>query len=104
MRASEALPERFNAAAHFVDRNVAEGRGASTAFLGESRTLTYADLQSLTNRTGNALRALSDSRAKAAVVSAPLLPEAAPALAESAHLRCILVAGPPGSFRSWEEH
>ena len=31
MRASEALPERFNAAAHFVDRNVAEGRGASAA-------------------------------------------------------------------------
>src|SRR5947207_1301088 len=152
MRASEALPERFNAAAHFVDRNVAEGRGASPAFLYEGRTLTYADLQALTNRTGNALRGLgvepadrvlmicldapeflgtfwgaikigavpvpvntlmraadyrhvlSDSQAKVAVVSAPLLAEVAPALGEVSHLRHVLVAGPPGSFLSWEDH
>src|SRR5438876_1538180 len=58
MRASEALPARFNAAAHFVDRNVAEGRGASPAFLCEGQTLSYADLQALANRTGNALRSL----------------------------------------------
>src|SRR6185436_3892569 len=152
MRASEALPERFNAAAHFVDRNVAEGRGASTAFLGESRTLTYADLQSLTNRTGNALRALGveaadrvlmicldapeflgtfwgaikigavpvpvntllrapdyryvldDSRARVAVVSAPLLAEVAPALQETPHLRHVLVAGgAPGPHLSFED-
>ena len=29
MRAADILPVRFNAAAHFVDRNVAEGRGAA---------------------------------------------------------------------------
>src|SRR2546428_1859080 len=58
MRASEALPARFNAAAHFVDRNVAEGRGAAPAFLCEGKTLSYGDLQALANRTGNALRGL----------------------------------------------
>src|SRR5438445_7429540 len=58
MRASEALPARFNAAAHFVDRNVAEGRGAAPAFLCEGQTLSYADLQALADRTGNALRGL----------------------------------------------
>ena len=152
MRASEALPPRFNAAAHFVDGNVAEGRGASPAFLCEAETLTYADLQALTNRTGNALRdlgvktadrvvmicldapeflgtfwgaikigavpvpvntllraadyrhVLNDSQARVAVVSAPLLAEAAPALDDAAHVEHVLVAGPPGSFLSWEEH
>src|SRR3989441_1239881 len=55
MNASEVLPAQFNVAAWFVDRNVAEGRGASPAFLFEDRTLTYADVQELVNRTGNAL-------------------------------------------------
>ena len=58
MRVSDVLPARFNAAAHFVDRNVAEGRGASPAFVCEGRTLTYADVLALANRTGNALRGL----------------------------------------------
>jgi benzoate-CoA ligase family protein len=153
MRASETLPARFNAAAHFVDRNVAEGRGASPAFSCDGgRTLTYADLLELVNRTGNALRNLgvekgdrvlmicldapeflgtfwgaikigavpvpvntllrradylhflNDSRARVAVVSAPLLAEAAPALGEASHVEHVLVAGPPGSFLSWEDH
>src|SRR5207249_6600182 len=128
MNASDVLPAQFNVAAWFVDRNVTEGRGASPAFLYEHRTLTYADVQELVNRTGNALLELgvemetrvlmlcldapefigtfwcaikigavpvpvntlmrtadylyflSDSRAKVAVISAPLLAEAAPAL------------------------
>src|SRR5262249_32208225 len=50
-------PPLLNAATHFVDRNVAEGRGAQPAYLCDDRTLTYADLLSLVNRTGNALRA-----------------------------------------------
>jgi len=151
MNASEILPPQFNVAAHFVDRNVAEGRGAAPAYLYEDRTLTYADVQDLTNRAGNALLELgvdmedrvlllcldapefvgafwgaikigaipipvntllrtadylyflNDSRAKVAVVSAPLLAEAAPALAEARRLEHVLVAGgPPGRFLSWE--
>jgi len=152
MNASETLPAQFNVATWFVDRNVVEGRGASTAFLGEDRTLTYAHVQELVNRTGNALlelgiemenrvlmlcldapefigtfwgamkigaipipintlmRAgdyryfLDDSRAKVAVVSAPLLAEAAPALAQAKHLKHVLVAGGnPGPFMSYED-
>ena len=45
---------------------------------------------------------LHDSQARIAVVSAPLLAEAAPAFRESASLAHALVAGPPGSFLSWE--
>src|SRR2546422_372380 len=152
MNASEVLPAQFNVAAWFVDRNVAEGRGASPAFLFEDRTLTYADVQELVNRTGNALLELgvemenrvlmlcldapefigtfwgaikigaipipvntlmrtadylyflNDSRAKVAVVSAPLLAEAAPALREARDLRHVLVArGDPGQFLSYED-
>jgi benzoate-CoA ligase family protein len=47
---------------------------------------------------------LEDSRAKVAVVSAPLLAEAAPALAGSPYLRHVLVAGgAPGPYLSWED-
>ena len=59
MIASESLPPEFNVATWFVDRNVAEGRGARPAFHCEGgRVLTYADVQDLANRTGNALREL----------------------------------------------
>ena len=148
----ETLPAQFNVATWFVDRNVAEGRGASPAFHCEDRTLTYTDVQDLTNRTGNALldlgvrmedrvlllcldapeflgafwgaikigaipipvntlmRAddylyfLQDSRAKAAVISAPLLAEAGPVLGQAPHLRHVLVAGgKPGAHLSYED-
>jgi benzoate-CoA ligase len=152
MNASELLPLQFNVATWFVDRNVAEGRGASPAFVYEDRTLTYADVHDLVDRTGNALLELGvrmedrvlmlcldapefigtfwgaikigaipvpvntlmrtadyryfldDSRAKVAVVSAPLLGEAGPALAEARYLQHVLVAGgAPGKHLSYEQ-
>lgn len=46
---------------------------------------------------------LNDSRACAAVVSAALLPEVAPALEDAHHLRHLLVAGGPGhGYISWD--
>jgi benzoate-CoA ligase len=57
-RSAEALgvPEMFNAAAHFVDRHVAEGRGSRVAIeCGEAR-ITYAEVQQHVNRCGHALR------------------------------------------------
>ncbi len=152
MNAFELLPAQFNAATWFVDRNVAEGRGAAPAFRYEGRTLTYADVLELVNRTGNALAEigvepehrvlmicldtpefigsfwgaikigavpvptntlmrtadylyfLNDSRAKVAVVSAALLAEAGPALAEAKYLKHVLVAGgAPGRYLSFED-
>jgi benzoate-CoA ligase len=58
MNASDTLPPEFNVATYFVDRNVAEGRGARPAFHYEDRVLTYGDVLDLANRTGNALREL----------------------------------------------
>jgi benzoate-CoA ligase len=152
MRAADHLPSEFNVATYFVDRNVAEGRARSVAIHHEGATLTYGDVQELTNRAGNAflelgigredrvvllcldapefvgafwgaikigavpipvntmLRAadyryfLDDSRAKAVVVSAPLLAEAGPALAQARALRHVLVAGgAAGAHLSWAE-
>jgi benzoate-CoA ligase len=153
MNAAEHLPAEFNVAAHFVDGNVAAGRGGRTAFICDGgRILTYDNLQELTNRTGNALRELgvdmedrvlvlcldapeflgafwgaikigaipvpvntlmrgadyryflNDSRAKVAVISAPLLAEAGPVLDQSPWLRHVLVAGGrPGTHPSFED-
>ena len=152
MRASDVLPEAFNVATWFVDRNIAEGRGGAPAFHCGDRVLTYADVHDLVNRTGNALRglgverehrvfmlcldapeflgtfwgaikigavpipfntlmraedylyALIDSRARVLVVSAPLLAEVAPVLAQSPYLRHVLVAGgDPGGHLAFED-
>src|SRR5206468_1423383 len=55
-------------------------------------------------RTADYLYFLNDSRAKVAVVSAPLLAEAAPALAEARHLKHVLVAaGAPGPYLAFED-
>jgi benzoate-CoA ligase family protein len=52
------LPEAFNVATYFVDRNVVEGRAEKIAIeCGEER-ITYRKLLERTNRTGNALRQL----------------------------------------------
>jgi 4-hydroxybenzoate-CoA ligase len=42
----------YNAAADFVDRNVAEGRGDKTAFIDPARNVTYAELLDGVSRVG----------------------------------------------------
>jgi benzoate-CoA ligase len=54
--ASLGVPDRFNAATFFIDRNVAEGRGDKVAIeCGDTRT-TYEELRRGVNRLGSALR------------------------------------------------
>lgn len=52
------LPESFNVALHFVDRNVQEGRGAKVAIECGDESVTYQQLLERTNRVGNILMAL----------------------------------------------
>ena len=55
---SLGVPDTFNAASHFVDRNVAEGRGDHVAIeCGETR-LTYDEVSRRVNRCGNGLRGI----------------------------------------------
>ncbi len=49
------LPEQFNAAAAFLDRNVAEGRGDKIAVYFEGKAYTYAQIVEMSNRVGNGL-------------------------------------------------
>lgn len=53
-----ALPEIFNVATYFVDRNVQEGRAQKTAIECGDEKVSYRQLLERTNRTGNALRNL----------------------------------------------
>ena len=146
------IPAQFNAARFFVDRHVEEGRRGKVAFHYEDTALTYAQLQELANRTGNALLELGvqreqrvlcllldspeflavfwgaikigaipipintmmrsqdylyfldDSRAPVAVISEPLLAEAAPVLAQARHLKHVVVAGKPSAGQIGFEH
>jgi 4-hydroxybenzoate-CoA ligase len=58
MRFNLDLPDPFNAADYFVDRNIREGRAEKVAILCEDRQLTYGQVQAGMNRVGNGLRSL----------------------------------------------
>ena len=49
------FPDRLNAAAVFIDENIAAGRGDKPAILCGDETVTYAQLHENVNRVGNAL-------------------------------------------------
>ena len=51
-----SLPDIFNAATHFVDRHVAEGRGARVAIECGDKRVTYGEVAERVNRFGSALR------------------------------------------------
>ena len=59
MNASDFLPAEFNVASWFVDRPVADGKGAAPAFHCEDRLLTYADVQD--SRTAPGTRCASSA-------------------------------------------
>jgi acyl-coenzyme A synthetase/AMP-(fatty) acid ligase len=50
------VPEIFNAATHFIDRNVADGRGARVAIEYGDERITYDDVLRNVNRCADALR------------------------------------------------
>jgi len=53
-----SLPETFNVATYFVDRNVREGRGEKTAIECGEELISYRQLLERTNRVENAIRHL----------------------------------------------
>jgi len=69
------LPQQFNVATHFVDRNVSEGRGEKVAIeCGEER-VSYRHLLEQTNRVGNALLGLGLRPEERALLLLPDTPE-----------------------------
>ncbi|HVB23475.1 MAG TPA: AMP-binding protein, partial [Ktedonobacteraceae bacterium] len=55
---SVSIPDQFNAASAFLDRNLTEGRGEKTAIYYEGMAYTYTQIAELANRVGNGLREL----------------------------------------------
>ncbi len=56
------IPEVFNAATHFIDRHIQEGRGARVAIECGDERVTFAELHERVNRFGSALRNRLDVR------------------------------------------
>jgi benzoate-CoA ligase len=79
MTAAIDVPERFNAATHFVDRHLAEGRGARTAFRFRGRAVSYAEIALRANRLGNALLARDVQMEQRVLLALPDRPEFAEA-------------------------
>ncbi|GAA1843269.1 acetate--CoA ligase [Actinomadura bangladeshensis] len=70
----------LNAAYNCVDRHVEAGRGAKVAYHwegepGDSRTLTYADLQREVNKAANALLELGVRKGDRVAIYLPMIPE-----------------------------
>jgi len=82
---------RLNAAYNCVDRHVEEGRGDKVAFHwvgepGDTRTLTYADLQDEVSRAANALVELGVETGDLVAIYMPMIPETVIAMLACARL------------------
>ena len=71
------LPKLMNAAAMLVDDNVEAGRGEKAAlrYVGDGSTHTYGDVLRMTNRVGNALKALGVRMEERVMLLLPDSPE-----------------------------
>ncbi len=74
------LGGQLNVAYNCVDRHVERGLGSKVAYYwegepGDSRTLTYADLQSEVNKCANALKALGVKTGDRVGIYMPMIPE-----------------------------
>jgi acyl-coenzyme A synthetase/AMP-(fatty) acid ligase len=72
---AQELPERFNMAWYFLDRNVEEGRGDKRCLYWRDQAFTYREVQAAANRLGNALRALGIGTEDRVLIVLPDRPE-----------------------------
>ena len=82
---------KLNVAVNCVDRHVEAGHGEQVAFHwegepGDSRTITYADLQSEVCKAANALTELGVQAGDRVAIQMPMIPEAAVAMLACARL------------------
>jgi len=76
---SVIVPDQFNVATAFLDRNIAEGRGDKIAIYYEGATYTYAQVAQLANRVGNGLLDLGvdlEQRVALLLLDSPQFPAA----------------------------
>ena len=65
------LPDPFNIASYFIDRNLELGRADNIAVYEEGRTFTYAQLAEWVNRAGNGFRSLGVEPENRVLLAAP---------------------------------
>ena len=75
MAAAVEVPDRFNAATHFLDRHVVEGHGARTAFRFAGRDVSYGEIALRANRLGHALLARDVQIEQRVLLALPDRPE-----------------------------
>ena len=88
------LGGKLNVAANCVDRHVSGGRANKTALIwegepGDSRTLTYADLNREVQQFANVLKELGVRKGDRVAIYLPLIPEAAVAMLGCARIGAI---------------
>jgi benzoate-CoA ligase len=69
------LPDEFNAAVHFVDRHMREGRSEKTAIECGNIRVTYGELFANVNRLGNGLKSLGVRMEERVLLLLPDVPE-----------------------------
>ena len=74
-RISEQLPSIFNAAAYFIENNLAQGRGEKAAFYHQGETYTYAQVNSLVRCTAGLLSDLGLEQENRMAILLPDVPE-----------------------------
>jgi benzoate-CoA ligase len=65
------VPDIFNIASYFIDRNLELGRGRNVAILEDGRRTTYAQLAEMVNRCGNGLRSLGIDKETRVLMAMP---------------------------------
>lgn len=69
--ATVSIPDTFNIADYFIDRNLELGRGNNSAIYEDGRILNYEQLAEMVNRAGNALRSLGLDKENRVVLALP---------------------------------
>jgi benzoate-CoA ligase family protein len=84
-------PERLNIAEYFLDARVREGRGTLPALRTDAGTLSYSDVQTLSNRFGNALAGSGVEPEHRVLLALPDGPEFVAALFGTLKLGAVVV-------------
>ena len=96
MTVAVSVPERFNAAAFFLDRHLAEGRGDRIAFRYRGRNVTYAEVAARASRAAGALRARGVDIEQRVLLALPDCPQFAEAFWGAIRLGAVPVPLDPG--------
>lgn len=97
------VPDRFNIASYFIDRNLELGRENKIAIYEQGRQFRYGELAALVNRAGNALRSLGVQPEDRVLMALPDSVEFVATFFGAAKIGAVPVplnpATPPSDFR-----